>query len=202
MDSYGSARVPVARRHDQKKELPMKRYMTRNVGLGAAAVVGVFVLVAFVLWQRCGVQGCPDVEQLRGYMPDEASVLLDREGEEIGKLFLTRRIAVSLDSLPELVPAAFVAIEDQRFWRHGGVDWRRVGGALVENVRARGVSEGSSTITMQLARNVYPDQLPASQRTLTRKLSEARVARQIEKEYSKRDIMELYLNQIYFGSGA
>jgi 1A family penicillin-binding protein len=180
----------------------MKRYMTRNVAIGAGALVAVLVVTAFVLWQRCGIHGCPDVERLRGYMPDEASVVLDRNGEELGKLFVTRRTVVPLDSLPETVPNAFIAIEDQRFWSHGGVDWRRVAGAMMQNVRRGGVTEGSSTITMQLARNVFPDQLPASQRTMTRKLAEARVARQIEGRYSKQDIMELYLNQIYFGSGA
>jgi penicillin-binding protein 1A len=109
---------------------------------------------------------------------------------------------VGLDSLPKHVGDAFVAVEDKRFWKHGGVDWRRVLGALVSNVKAGGVAEGSSTITMQLARNVFPDKLPASERTLARKLGEARVAREIEKRYSKEEILELYLNQIYFGEGA
>jgi penicillin-binding protein 1A len=109
---------------------------------------------------------------------------------------------VPLDSLPEHVPNAFIAIEDKRFWDHGGVDWRRVFGALATNIRSMGVEEGSSTITMQLARNVFPDKLPASQQTLWRKLGEARVARLIEREYTKEEILQLYLNQIYFGNGA
>jgi 1A family penicillin-binding protein len=169
-------------------------------GVGAGAVV--LLIVFAVLWQRCGVAGCPDVNMLRGYMPDEASVVLDRNGEELSKLFVTRRVVVSVDSMPEHLLNAFVAIEDRRFWNHGGVDWRRTVGALMQNVRARDIEEGSSTITMQLARNVFPEQLPASERTLTRKLGEARMARQIESRYSKREIIELYLNQIYFGSGA
>jgi 1A family penicillin-binding protein len=167
-----------------------------------AVVLLLMVGAGALLWQRCGLRGCPDVDQLRGYMPDEASVIYDRDGEELSKLYLTRRVVVSIDSLPEHVLNAFVAIEDQRFWRHGGVDWRRVVGALLRNVRAGGVEEGSSTITMQLARNVFPEQLPASQRTLPRKFAEARVARGIEARYSKEEILELYLNQIYFGSGA
>src|SRR5690606_157024 len=126
----------------------------------------------------------------------------DRDGDEVAKLFVTRRVVVPIDSIPDHVVNAFVAIEDRRFWDHGGVDWRRVVGALVTNVKAGGVQEGSSTITMQLARNIFPEQLPADQRTLTRKIAEARVAREIEDRYSKSEIMELYLNQIYFGSGA
>ncbi|CAN5636165.1 hypothetical protein BH23GEM9_BH23GEM9_06170 [soil metagenome] len=174
----------------------------RQIGIIAGAGALVLLLVFGVLWQRCGLRGCPDVDMLRGYMPDEASVLLDRNGEEIAKLYVTRRVVVPVDSMPEHLQNAFVAIEDQRFWTHGGVDWRRVVGAMLQNVRAGGVQEGSSTITMQLARNVFPDQLPANEKTLTRKLGEARVARQIEGRYAKREILELYLNQIYFGSGA
>jgi 1A family penicillin-binding protein len=179
---------------------PRGRGRTLLTAFGAFAALALVVMV--VLWQRCGLRGCPDVDLLKGFMPDEASVLLDREGEEIGKLYVTRRVVVPVDSMPEHLLNAFVAIEDRRFWSHGGVDWRRVGGALMKNVRARGVEEGSSTITMQLARNVFPDKLPASERTIWRKLGEARVARQIEGRYSKHEIIELYLNQIYFGSGA
>jgi len=167
---------------------------------GALAIAGLLVL--FVLWQRCGLHGCPDVNRLKGYMPNEAATILDREGEEVGKLFLTRRVVVPLDSLPKHVPDAFVAIEDKRFWEHSGVDWRRVLGAAWTNVRELGVEQGSSTITMQLARNAFPDDLPASKRTAWRKIGEARVARKIEKEFTKEEILELYLNQIYFGNGA
>ena len=170
--------------------------------LALASGLALLLLAGSVLWFRCGLHGCPDVETLRGFMPDEASVVLDREGEEVSKLYLTRRVIVPLDSLPDHVAEAFVAIEDKRFWEHGGVDWRRVLGALAANVKSMGIEEGSSTITMQLARNVFPEKLPASQQTLWRKLGEARVAARIEREYSKHEILQLYLNQIYFGNGA
>jgi 1A family penicillin-binding protein len=171
--------------------------------VAALGVVAVLAIAAFsVLWFRCGVRGCPDVDMLRGYMPEEASVLVDRNGDELSKLYVTRRVVVPVDSMPEHLMNAFVAIEDKRFWTHGGIDARRVGGALVKNVRSRDIQEGSSTITMQLARNIFPEQLPANERTIMRKIGEARIARQIESRYTKREIMELYLNQIYFGSGA
>jgi penicillin-binding protein 1A len=187
-----------AQRHQPPPGAPRRR----RVWPALAALLVLAVLVGGALWYRCGLRGCPDVDMLKGYMPDEASVVLDRNGEEISKLFVTRRVVVPVDSMPEHLLDAFVAIEDKRFWTHGGVDWRRVAGALLQNVRARDVEEGSSTITMQLARNVFPEQLPANEKTLWRKLGEARVARQIEGRYSKREIIELYLNQIYFGSGA
>lgn len=177
-----------------------------NRGKGAIvftlAMVMMATVVAWLLWARCGLKGCPDVARLRGFVPEQASVVVDRSGGELGKLFRIRRILVPLDSLPEYVPAAFVAIEDQRFWEHGGVDWTRVAGAAWANVRALGIAEGFSTITMQLARNIFPEQLPYSERTLSRKLAEMRVAREIEARYSKHQILELYLNQIYFGSNA
>ncbi len=168
----------------------------------AGAVIAVLALLTAVLWQRCGLRGCPDVDELKGRMPDEASTVLDRNGDEIGKLYVTHRIAVPIDSIPEVVREAFIAIEDRRFREHGGVDWRRVLGAFWTNVRAMDIEEGSSTITMQLARNAFPDKLPANRQTIWRKLGEARVAKEIEERYSKDQILELYLNQIYFGSGA
>jgi 1A family penicillin-binding protein len=174
----------------------------RRVLAGAGIALGVLVLGASVMWLRCGLRGCPDVEQLRGYMPDEASVVLDRDGTEIGKVFLVHRVVVPVDSLPEHVPAAFVAIEDRRFWDHGGVDWPRVVGAIFRNVQTMEMGEGFSTITMQLSRNLFPDQLPAAEKTIWRKFGEMRVAREIERRYDKTDILELYINQIYFGNGA
>src|SRR3569833_886300 len=97
------------------------------------ALLGVVVgllLVMGLLWQRCGIHGCPDVGTLKGYMPDEASTIVDFKGHEVAKLFLTRRFIVPLDTLPPFVPNAFVAMEDQRFYKHHGVDWVRVFGAL------------------------------------------------------------------------
>ncbi len=151
---------------------------------------------------RCGLRGCPDVSRLNGYVPDRASVLTDYRGREIGRLFSTRRTIVRLDQLPAYVPDAFVAIEDRRFWQHRGIDWIRVVSAAVQNLRSGSIESGSSTITMQVARNVFPERLPANQRTMRRKLSEARVAQLIEGAYTKHQILELYLNQIYFGNGA
>ncbi|MBV9774440.1 MAG: PBP1A family penicillin-binding protein, partial [Gemmatimonadetes bacterium] len=97
---------------------------------------------------------------------------------------------------------AFLAVEDRRFYQHHGVDWKRFMGALVKNVKARGVAEGGSTITMQLARNLFPKALPYQERSIRRKLMEIRVARQIEQALPKDKILELYMNHIYLGEGA
>ena len=166
-----------------------------------AAVALVLALTA-IAWERCGIAGCPDPNLLRSYQPGGAPIVTDRQGKPFAELRPVERQLVPLDALPRHVAAAFTAIEDKRFYTHGGIDWRRMAGALLANVRARGVAEGGSTITMQLARNIFPDRLPGSQRTLPRKVLELRVAREIEQQFTKREILELYLNHIYFGNGA
>ena len=190
-ESTGAPRKPAGRRGIRQR-LHLSPRVERILGI----VLSTLLLIFVVLWSRCGIKGCPDVDELKGYMPDEASVILDREGEEVGKLFQVNRTIIPLDSLPEHVAQAFVTSEDRRFWDHGGVDWRRVPGAAFANVQSGGIAQGFSTITMQLARNLFPDQLPAAQQTLWRKLGEVRVARDIEKEYSKEEIREMYVNQV------
>jgi 1A family penicillin-binding protein len=166
-------------------------------------VAGVIALVAaLLLYQNCGLRGCPDVRLLTVYQPGGASELLDRDGKRFADLAPYERVIVKLGELPEHVPNAFIAVEDRRFWDHHGVDWVRVFGAASANVRSRSVRQGSSTLSMQLARNIFPKQLSAQDRSMRRKLMEIRVARQIERRFEKRDILELYLNHIYFGGGA
>jgi 1A family penicillin-binding protein len=167
--------------------------------------VQVAVVVALVLglgwlgWRTCGFTGCPGVGRLAAYQPGGAPVLLDRSGAELARLSPVSRDLVELADLPDHVAAAFLAVEDRRFREHGGVDWRRTVGSALVNVRAGGVREGGSTITMQLARNVFPDRLPGQERSLRRKVLEVRVAREIERTFTKDEILQLYLNHIYFG---
>lgn len=169
----------------------------QTLALGVASMV-----LALLLWQNCGLTGCPDVRRLAAYQPNGAPMLIDRNGEHFADLTPFERVVVELDSLPPHVPQAFLAVEDQRFFRHDGVDWVRVIGATLANLRARDVTQGSSTISMQLARNVFPKIVPGQERTFRRKLLEARIAQEIEQTYAKDEILELYLNHIYFGGGA
>ena len=175
-----------------------------NVRRARQVLVGMLTItfLTWLMWRRCGISGCPNVQRLSSYQPGGASILLDSDGKRFADLSPGQHAMVRLDSLPAYVPAAFVAVEDKRFYRHHGVDYRRVGGAFIANVKARGVAQGFSTITMQLARNVWPDRLPGQQRTLKRKILEIRVARDIEQAFRKKEILELYLNHIYFGEGA
>lgn len=122
------------------------------------------------------------------------------DGTVVSGLAVVRRINVPLTRVPQHVQASFIAVEDRRFRTHTGVDWRGVARATVANVMAGGVREGASTITMQLARNVFLGNR-AAERSWGRKLLEWRYAGLIEAALSKDEILERYLNAIYLGNG-
>jgi len=185
--------------YGEEPRQPSRRRILKRILL----FLGVLVVAGFAwLWfAPCGFGGCAPVTELERFQT-EGSALLDVNGEPFATLATVNRRVVPLDSLPPFLPEAFLAVEDRRFYDHGGVDWKRFGGALVSNVRAGGVAEGGSTITMQLARNLFPDHLPYRERSIRRKLMEIRVARQIERAFPKDKILELYLNHIYLGEGA
>lgn len=166
------------------------------------AVLYATILFFGFSWSRCFFSSCPNVGKLAVFQPGGAPVLLDRNGEVFADLAPAERAIVPLSSLPSLVPQAFLSVEDQRFYEHAGVDWKRVGGAVLANLRAGGFAQGFSTISMQLARNVFPERIPGEEQTTRRKLLEIRVAQEIEHRYSKEEILELYLNNIYFGNRA
>ena len=170
------------------------------------AIVIALALVAGVglhrAWSTCGFQGCPDVRGLTSRQIDGASLLLDRNGEPFANLLATEPRLVPVATLPATMRDAILAVEDRRFYEHKGVDWPRVIGAARANLRARRFEQGFSTITMQLARNLFPDRIPGRVRSLGRKLLEVRVAREIEQRFGKDEILELYLNHISFGQGA
>jgi penicillin-binding protein 1A len=124
--------------------------------------------------------------------------IVDYEGHALARRGDLAGAPMSLKELPAYVPRAFVAIEDRRFYDHYGVDPLGIGRALVANALHRGVAQGGSTITQQLAKNLFLTQ----ERTITRKLQEAMLALWLERKLSKTQILELYLNRVYFGSGA
>lgn len=163
-----------------------------------SAIVGVVLLNVWLV--TCGFYGCPSRSEVRAYRPSEGGSVLDQNGDLIGHLAIVRRINVPLDKIPKHVRQAFVAVEDRRFMRHGGIDWVGVGRSIVRNVGSMGVREGFSTITMQVARNSFLSQRYHG-RSLRRKLIELRLARIIESELKKETILEHYLNVIYLGNG-
>ena len=158
--------------------------------------------LAYAAWALVCTGGrCPSAEVLEEYQPRQTSKLYAADGKFIAELGLERRTLVGINDIPQLVKQAFVTTEDKRFYEHGGIDWVRVPGALLHDIRSGGWNQGFSTITMQLARNIFPERI-SREKSLVRKLKEAKVARDIEAHYSKDKILELYLNQIYLGNGA
>jgi penicillin-binding protein 1A len=144
--------------------------------------------------------GCPPVAALRAYEPPEASHIYARDSSLIADLSPQRRTVVELEGVPAVVRDGFIAVEDRRFWSHRGVDLRGIARAAWRDLASLSFREGFSTISMQLARNVFPDELPRAKK-LGRKFCEIRLARQMGREFSREEVLELYLNQIYLGDG-
>ena len=173
----------------------------------ALLISGLFALafaigIAWSAWSLvCREGACPDPRQLDAFQPRQTSKLYAADGRFIAELGLERRTLIKLGDIPKSVQEAFIITEDKRFYEHAGIDWTRVFGALAADVVHRNFAQGFSTLTMQLARNIFTEQI-SREKTMTRKLKEAKVARQIEQHYPKEKILELYLNQIYLGNGA
>ncbi len=152
--------------------------------------------IAYASWALvCRGGACPSVAMLEQFTPPQTSKLFSVDGRFIAEVGVERRTLVSLDEIPKNVRDAFIITEDKRFYGHAGIDWVRVFGAAARNLMKGSYAEGFSTLSMQLARNVFPEKL-TREKTLTRKLREAKVARAIEASYRKDKILELYLNQI------
>ena len=157
--------------------------------------------LAWGAWDRiCQYERCPSIAQITVWEPEKSSLLFAADGSLIHEFFRERRTVVSLANLPPYVPHAFVAIEDKRFYRHSGLDTYRFTRAIIEYAIYGPGRPGGSTITQQLARNQFTDRIGFDVSPL-RKAKEAKVARDIERIYSKSEILEAYLNQINFGHG-
>ena len=179
---------------------PENQRWIKTMGIAMVAAVGVSLLIGDYLLPDCVHEGCPAVERLRTYRPPEPPQILDADGELAGQLAGPRRTVVGFDSIPELVRNGYISVEDRRFPSHGGVDVTGAVRAFVRNLGSGGVAEGASTITMQLARNVFGEEVLNYNRW-HRKATEIRTAREIEEQLTKDQILELYLNQIYLGDG-
>jgi penicillin-binding protein 1A len=161
------------------------------VSLGAGLGVGAWNAVC---------RDCPSIAQIFVWEPKQATKIFDRDGKLIAELFEERRTPVPLSTLPTHVPTAFIAVEDKRFYRHRGLDHRRIVTAALRNTVSARITGGGSTITQQLARNMFEQRI-GFERAYTRKLKEAHVAQQIEEVYSKEAILEAYINQVNYGHG-
>ena len=163
-------------------------------------VLGAFAASLLAPVLLCAGDACPTVDAIAAYRPPEASRVLAADGSVLADLSPHRRVVVPLEEMAPVLRDGVVAVEDRRFWRHGGVDPRGVVRAAWRNARSARLREGFSTLEMQLARNVFPETLPLSDR-VRRKTWEILLASRMGAVLSKEEILERYLNQIYLGSG-
>lgn len=179
-----------ARSRPGKKRGKLFRYGWK---ISLVALIGGGALAVFIFYGAWAASF--DMKRV-GAMP-ERSTVFDVDGKIYSRLAGANRLKVSLDEISPLFVNALLAREDTRFYQHPGVDWHGIIRALIRDLVTRSAKEGASSITQQLARN----SLPLGGRNLSRKLLEAMVAFRIEHEFTKKQILELYINRIYFGAG-
>jgi penicillin-binding protein 1A len=177
-------------RHRRRSFLGGLFYWTMVLGLWC--VIGLGGLIAYHASQL------PPIDQLTVPKRPPNIAILAADGSLLANRGETGGRTVTIGEIPPYLPRAFVAIEDRRFYEHFGIDPIGITRALVTNLRGRGVAQGGSTLTQQLAKNLFLTQ----ERTAARKIQEAILALWLERKFSKAEILELYLNRVYFGSGA
>ncbi|WP_345063032.1 penicillin-binding protein 1A [Acidovorax lacteus] len=173
----------------------MIRLVAWGVGLGTAAVLAVLLTVAVAL--AVAYPNLPDVSDLADYRPKLPMRVYSSEGALLGEFGEERRNLTPINEIPQVMKDAVLAIEDARFFQHGGVDYKGMVRAALANL-GRVKSQGASTITMQVARNVYL----SSEKTFTRKIYEILLTFKLEHLLTKDQILEIYMNQIFLGNRA
>lgn len=189
-----------ANRSRSKRKLRWRRvllWLLKICLVAALILVPMGLGAAYVIVTRLSAD-LPDVEGLASYEAPQTSRIFSKDGQVVATLFVENRTTVPLDRMSSYLPKALLAVEDARFMQHHGVDWVGVARAAVANLLFRGIDQGASTLTMQLARNRFLTQ----DQTMARKIREIVLAQRIEKRFSKEKILEYYLNNVYFGSGA
>ena len=156
---------------------------------GILFVVLLFFILSFNL---------PTVESLKDYKPSPGTTIYAEDGRVVGQIRIEKGVYVPLQKIPQHMKNAILATEDPRFYQHSGIDYRGILRAALKNIIRMRVSQGGSTITQQLTKVVFL----TPERSFVRKIREIILARRLEKEISKDEILELYLNKIYFGHGA
>ncbi|HMJ50768.1 MAG TPA: PBP1A family penicillin-binding protein [Polyangiaceae bacterium] len=192
-DSPSSSGKPRASRRRRRLMLALKVLGFGALGVVVAAFVGVWLVL------RHYSENLPSIGDLKGnYNPPQMTRVLARDGTTLlAEIFTERRTVVSIGSLPAHVKLAVLAAEDAGFYEHEGLDYYGMTRALIVNVRSGRTRQGGSTITQQVVKNILLD----PERSFRRKMRELILARRLEQQISKDEILELYLNHIYFGHG-
>jgi penicillin-binding protein 1A len=178
--------------------LPWLKNMTfKKAALILGAAFGAAVLSVALLFFILSF-GLPTVESLKDYKPSPGTTILAEDGRVLGHIRIEKGVYVPIKRVPKFLINALLATEDPRFYQHSGIDYRGIMRAAVKDIIAVRLKQGGSTITQQLTKVVFL----SPERKFTRKIKEIILARRLEKELTKEEILELYLNKIYFGHGA
>ncbi|WP_319205293.1 PBP1A family penicillin-binding protein [uncultured Ilyobacter sp.] len=170
------------------------KYLFLFAGAGAAVAFALGLILLFSAYRSL-----PNIEELvKSYKDSEPTIIYDSKGKQVDLITKRRGEPIHIDEIPENMKNAVIAIEDKRFYTHHGFDMRRLGKAVLVNLSRGRAVQGGSTITQQLAKNAFL----SNEKTLIRKVKEALITLEIEKRYEKDEILEKYLNEIYFGSGS
>jgi penicillin-binding protein 1A len=169
----------------------------RRFGLTTLSVVGLGLGVAWGSWTHL-CDACPSIAQIYAFEPKEATRLYTADGSILAELAVERRTPIDIENLPRHVYEAFISVEDKRFWNHGGIDPRGTFRAFLGYIVPGYSAGGGSTITQQLAGNMFPGSVDRQEISVRRKLREMRVSIALEGAYEKEEILEAYLNQINF----
>ena len=196
-DHFGDEPPP---RRPSRSRKPQRKRRGSLLGrlLYAAVVLGLWGFIAVAGVVAYYASQLPPIDQLSVPKRPPNIAILGSDGTLLANRGETGGRTVGLKELPPYVPKAFIAIEDRRFYSHFGIDPVGISRAVVRNLTSRGVAQGGSTLTQQLAKNLFLTQ----ERTASRKIQEAILALWLERKYSKDEILELYLNRVYFGAGA
>ncbi|RMF87813.1 MAG: hypothetical protein D6736_12005, partial [Nitrospinota bacterium] len=199
-------RRPQHRRIRQKRVAPSPlpprkrrwlRWILKGIGGFFLFWLGFFLAAGFLLYRHYTAD-LPDITLLKEYQPSLVTKVYTDNDELLAEFYVEKRILVPLSRIPPILQQATIAVEDARFYEHSGLDFRGILRAALSNLQAGEIVQGGSTITQQLTKTL----LLSPRRTLERKIREAILALRIEQTLSKEEILELYLNQIYYGHGA
>jgi len=170
---------------------PIKRILVflGFIGVLLGGMVGIFLGLVYDL---------PEINQLKLFKPSSVTTVFSADNQVIAQFYLEKRFPVSIEKIPKILIDALVVTEDRNFFKHSGVNLKAILRALIQDIKAGGFKQGASTLTQQLAKTLFL----SPEKSIIRKIREAILSVQIERRYTKNEILELYLNLIYLGSGA
>lgn len=182
-------RIPTGRQRRRRRLRTLTKAILFAAVAGALGAAGLYIYFSMHL---------PKLKTLADYRPAVPTLMYDQDGHEAARFFTENREVISIDQVPRMVIDAIISIEDSHYYEHTGLDYLGILRAFIANLRAGEIKQGGSTITQQVAKRL----LLSNERRYSRKAKEAILARRITKSFTKDEILEIYLNEVYLGHGA